>query len=170
MSETSPPPPDPPASSGETNRFSVEAIASRPASAVTSRQNSSISAVMEEVDLENNNNNGTADAIELDAEDGGMSKRKPSAAVTLSPDTIVESGDRPRPKRLHSRISTISLTPRPLRHYLTREVLPHVDHYRNRLSFSTGKSPCKVTMMGLIRTNNGVRPKANSLSSSAYDI
>jgi hypothetical protein len=40
---------------------------------------------------------------------------------------------------LAPRCPSFSLTQRPLKQYLTREVLPHVDHYRNRMSFIRGK-------------------------------
>ena len=39
------------------------------------------------------------------------------------------------------RASSFALTPqRSLRRYLTRDVLPHMDHYRNRMSFAKGNS------------------------------
>ncbi len=85
----------------------------------------------------------------LSAEDcgvdgGGRRKRRKSSNVTLSPETLEAEEHRATAassssRRLTPKRSSFMLAPhRPLKHYLTREVLPHVDHYRNRLSFNKG--------------------------------
>ena len=62
---------------------------------------------------------------------------KPSSSrVSLASEGGVET---PAEKALNRKRSSFLLPPRPLKHYLTREKLPHMDHYRNRLSFSNGK-------------------------------
>ncbi len=81
----------------------------------------------------------------LSADDGGVDgggrrKRRKSSNVTLSPETLeAEEHRTTSSRRLTPKRSSFMLAPhRPLKHYLTREVLPHVDHYRNRLSFNKG--------------------------------
>ncbi len=77
---------------------------------------------------------------------GGRRKRRKSSNVTLSPETLEAEEHRATTassssssRRLTPKRSSFVLAPhRPLKHYLTREVLPHVDHYRNRLSFNKG--------------------------------
>ncbi len=99
--------------------------------------------------VENNNNNN-------DDEDESGKANKRTSVVTLSPATLEVEEHRQQAKmsltstnlsphqhstssrRASSKRASFALTTRPLKHYLTREVLPHVDHYRNRLSFSKG--------------------------------
>lgn len=59
------------------------------------------------------------------------------SSVTLAPGTITEK-PHPSQRKMTSKRSSFIFTPKPLKHYLTKEVLPHVDHYRNRMSFSKG--------------------------------
>lgn len=61
------------------------------------------------------------------------------SSVTLAPGTITEK-PHPSQRKMTSKRSSFIFTPKPLKHYLTKEVLPHVDHYRNRMSFSKGKT------------------------------
>eukprot|EP00095_Tigriopus_kingsejongensis_P001377 maker-scaffold1253_size52701-snap-gene-0.12 protein:Tk01377 transcript:maker-scaffold1253_size52701-snap-gene-0.12-mRNA-1 annotation:"af190129_1na+ k+ 2cl- cotransporter" len=60
------------------------------------------------------------------------------SSVTIAPGTILEKPLPSQRKMTSKQRSSFILTPKPLKHYLTKEVLPHVDHYRNRLSFSKG--------------------------------
>lgn len=135
------------------DRFSVEVVAAAPpavlplaanrkASVTSIRPPSRQSSIMEEeeraevhADADGNND------VEAAAE-----RRRRRSSVTLSPETLEAEEQRERSsqissaggKRLTPKRSSFMLTPRPLKHYLTREVLPHVDHYRNRLSFNKG--------------------------------
>ncbi|XP_040581713.1 bumetanide-sensitive sodium-(potassium)-chloride cotransporter [Lepeophtheirus salmonis] len=67
---------------------------------------------------------------------GGGDRRRPS--VTIS----VPENEKPSPssRRLSRKRSSFQFTTqRSLRHYLTREAIPHADHYRNKMSFAKGK-------------------------------
>ena len=75
-------------------------------------------AILEEVDLKSTSEN------EEEEEEKGKNESKQQQSHPT--------------KKLEKKRSSFSLTPKPLRHYLTREVLPHMDHYRNRLSFHRG--------------------------------
>ena len=93
--------------------------------------------MMEEVDLNENRTVGAdSDAIHPASETEGDADRRSrgagagSASSTLSDGAAVHTGGRKRP--------SFRLPQRSLKHYLTKEVLPHMDNYRNRMSFIRG--------------------------------
>ena len=76
----------------------------------------------------------------------------PPRKVSMAPGTKEETaGETSRKTSLSQKIrnkrASLVLTPKPLKHYLKTEVLPHSDHYRNRKSFIKGQSCVKATVI-----------------------
>lgn len=70
-----------------------------------------------------------------------VSRKRIDSKQTSNHSSRRNSSDVPTGKRLGPNKSTFPphYSQRSLKRYLTREVLPHVDHYRNHLSFSQGR-------------------------------
>ena len=116
---------------------------------------SSCSSIMEEIEMspEDNNNNGEARKVSLKLPDEDEKEgRKKSAAGSE------EGGGVDKKKMSYRKRSSFLLTPRPLKHYLTREVLPHVDNYRNRMSFHKGKPSTYYKVFSNVFVSREARP------------
>ena len=126
---------------------------------------SSCSSIMEEIEMspeDNNNNNGEARKVSLKLPDEDEKEgRKKSAAGSE------EGGGVDKKKMSYRKRSSFLLTPRPLKHYLTREVLPHVDNYRNRMSFHKGKPSDGYKILSTHSTNLFVSREARPLKTDS---